>query len=331
MEEKKKTTPKKKPVTTPKKKPATALKEKVASKVEKVKKKVKQERAKVEKAKAPRPNRTKLLVSIVNHSDGKQLKTILDECSVALSLSFDGTGTARSSILDYFGIGETEKTIVLSLFPESDEDLIIREIRTKMSLYLVGRGISFTVPLTGISEIVANGLSKASAKKIVLESMIMTENKRTYDLIVCAVNAEHSDDAMEAARSAGAAGGTIMHARMLDNKKAEQFIGISLAKEQEILLILTKREGKLAIMQALFDRVGVKTEAGGIIFSVPVDRTVGIGADETTDAAVTSDKNEKEASKTPNETNETVEVSESAESDNADGKAKEESETKNEE
>ncbi len=244
----------------------------------------------MEKIKAPRPNRTKLLVSIVNHSDGKQLKTILDECSVSLSLSFDGTGTARSSILDYFGIGETEKTIVLSLFPESDEDLIIREIRTKMSLYLVGRGISFTVPLTSVSEIVANGLLKASAKKTVLESMIMTEERRTYDLIVCAVNAERSDEAMEAARSAGAAGGTIMHARMLDNKKAEQFIGISLAKEQEILLILTKREGKLAIMQALFGRVGVKTEAGGIIFSVPVDRTVGIGADETAEVAVAKDK-----------------------------------------
>lgn len=291
--------------TTPKKKPVAALKEKVSSKVDKVKKKVKQERAKIERVKTPRPNRTKLLVSIVNHSDGDQLKTILDECSVALSLSFDGTGTARSAILDYFGIGETDKTIVLSLFPESDEDLIIREIRTKMSLYLVGRGISFTVPLTGVSEIVANGLSKASAKKTVLESMIMTDERRNYDLIVCAVNAEHSDEAMEAARSAGAAGGTIMHARMLDNKKAEQFIGISLAREQEILLILTKREGKLAIMQALFDRVGVKTEAGGIIFSVPVDRTVGIGADETAEVAVAKDKEVKEESPEKTETAET--------------------------
>lgn len=283
MEEKKNPTPKRKSV--------IETIEKVALKEKKNRaKRTKIERPRVEKIKAPRPNRTKLLVSIVNHSDGKQLKTILDECSVSLSLSFDGTGTARSSILDYFGIGETEKTIVLSLFPESDEDLIIREIRTKMSLYLVGRGISFTVPLTSVSEIVANGLSKASAKKTVLESMIMTEERRTYDLIVCAVNAERSDEAMEAARSAGAAGGTIMHARMLDNKKAEQFIGISLAKEQEILLILTKREGKLAIMQALFDRVGVKTEAGGIIFSVPVDRTVGIGADETAEVAVAKDK-----------------------------------------
>lgn len=279
MEEKKNSAPKKKPI--------AAIKTKVENlKAEKAKKaKPKQDKQKAVKAKAPRQNRTKLLISIVNRKDETLLKSILDDCSVALSIAFAGTGTARSAVLDYFGIGETEKTIVLSLFPESDEDLLIREIRTKMSLYLVGRGISFTVPLTGVSEIIANGLSKASAKKIVTENMIMTDEKRTYDLIVCAVSAERSDEAMEAARSAGAAGGTILHARMLDNKKAQQFVGISLAREQEILLILTKREGKLAIMQALFDRVGVKTEAGGIIFSLPVDRTVGISADEAAEEA----------------------------------------------
>ncbi len=227
-----------------------------------------------------RGNRTKLLVSIVNSRDEIRLKEIVDDCSVTLSVALAGTGTARSQVLDYFGIGETEKTIVFSLFPESDEDALIKEIRSKMSLYLVGRGISFTVPLTGVSEIIANGLASAATEKNVEEDKIMTETERKYDLIIAAVGADHADEAMEAARSAGAAGGTILHARMLDNKKAEQFAGISLAREQEILMILSRREGKLAIMQALFDKVGVKTEAGGIIFSLPVDRTVGINADE---------------------------------------------------
>ncbi len=248
--------------------------------------KTKTEKPKPVKEKLPRQNRTKLLVSIVNRSDETKLKSVIDEYSVGLSMAFAATGTAHSQVLDFLGIGETEKTVILSLFPESDEEILIREIRAKMSLYLVGRGISFTVPLTGISEIVANGLSNAATQKTVAESMIMKEEKRVYDLIVCAVEANCSQDAMEAARAAGAAGGTIIHARMLDNKKAKQFIGISLAAEQEILLILTKREGKLAIMQALFDRVGVKTEAGGIIFSLPVDRTVGVGADETEDKLV---------------------------------------------
>lgn len=226
-------------------------------------------------------NRTKLLVSIVSYKEENRLKEIIDEVSVALSFTFAGTGTARTQMLDYLGIGETEKAVVLSLFPESDEDVIIREIRSKMSLYLVGRGISFTVPLTGISEIIANGLSSAAAEKSVDRRKIMNGSDRKYDLIVASVETNRMDEAMEAARAAGAAGGTVIRARSLENAKAEQFIGISLMEEREILLILTKKEGKLAIMEALSEKVGLKTDAGGVIFSLPVDRTAGISvADE---------------------------------------------------
>lgn len=231
--------------------------------------------------KPPAPARTKLLVSVVNRRDELKLKEVMDDCSVALSYTFDGTGTARSQILDYLGIGETEKTIVLSVIPETDEEQIMRKIRREMSLYLVGRGISFTVPLTGISEIVANGITDAATNKTTDWSKIMKSSDRKFDLIVVAVAANFVDAAMDAARSAGAAGGTIIRAQSMKNDKAQQFIGITLVQEQEILLVLTRKENTVPIMEALSASVGAKTEAGGVIFSVPVDRTAGISmADE---------------------------------------------------
>ncbi len=225
-----------------------------------------------------RPGRIKLLLSVVNPPDEGKLKEILEETSAALSFTFAGTGTARSQLLDYLGIGESEKSVIVSLFPESDEETIMRVLRTKMALYLVGKGISFTLPLTGISGITANGLLKAVGNRTTEGKKLMTNQDRKYDLIVAAVEAGRVDEALEAARSAGAAGGTILRARALENDKAEQFIGITLAREQEILLVLAKRESKLAIMTALSEKVGLKTEAGGIVFSLPVDRTAGISA-----------------------------------------------------
>ncbi len=230
------------------------------------------------------PLRAKLLVSVVNLRDEVRLKEVLDDCSVTLSYTFAGTGTARSAVLDYFGIGGTEKSVVLSLFPESDEELILRELRTKMSLYLVGRGISFTVPLTGVSQIMANGITRAATNKTMDGSKIMRSEERKYNLIVAAVAVNYVDAAMDAAREAGAAGGTIIRARTLDNAKAEQFIGISLAREQEILLILAKKEATLPIMNALSEKVGAKTEAAGAVFCVPVDRTAGISAADEAEA-----------------------------------------------
>lgn len=222
------------------------------------------------------PNRTKALVSIVNRDDERELKEILDDVSVALSFTFAGTGTARSAVLDYLGIGNTEKSFVVSLIPESDEETIMRELRARMSLYLVGRGISFTVPLTAVSEIVANGLQSAATEKTIDGSKVMKDEQRQYDLIIAAMAANFVDDAMTAARAAGAAGGTVVRGRSLSNDKAEQFIGISLMHEQELLFILTTREHKLDIMKTLSEKVGLKSEAGGVIFSLPVDRTAGI-------------------------------------------------------
>ncbi len=225
-------------------------------------------------------NRAKLLVSIINQHEESCLKDILDDCSAVLSYRFAGVGTAHSELLDYLGIGETEKTVLLSVFPESDEELIIREIREKLSLYLVGKGISFTIPLAGISQLIAGGITNAATNRTVDRSMIMKREDRKYNLIVAAVAANYVDIAMDAARSAGATGGTIVRSRSMKNAKAEQFIGISLAQEQEILLILTRKEVSMAIMEALLEKVGAQTEAGGVIFSLPVDRTAGISAKE---------------------------------------------------
>lgn len=223
-----------------------------------------------------RPPRCKLLFSIVNREDGRVLKETLDECSCAMSFAFAGTGTAHSAVLDYLGIGKIEKAILISLFPEPDEERLLQTIERKIMLYRAGRGISFTVPLSGISEIAAKGILSAAFEKTLDGRKLMKDGDRKYDLIVASLAANHVDLAMEAARAAGAAGGTVVRARATDNQKAEQFIGITLMEERELLLILTKREGKLAIMQALNEKVGLKTEAGGVIFSLPVDKTAGI-------------------------------------------------------
>lgn len=238
-------------------------------------------------------NRAKLLVSIVNRSDEKKLKEILDDCSVSLSYLFEGMGTAHSAVLDYFGIGETEKRILLSLFPESDEEIVMREIRAKMALYLVGRGISFTVPLSGISQTVAEGIAGAATNKTTDGRKKMTSQDRKYNLIIASVAANFVDTAMEAAREAGAAGGTIVRARTMQNAKAEQFIGISLMREQEILMILARKENTMPIMNALSERVGAKTQAGGVIFSVPVDSTAGISVTEEEELVRSAEKGDR--------------------------------------
>ena len=60
---------------------------------------------------------------------------------------------------------------------------------------------------------------------------------KTYELIFCVVNTGFSGTVMDAARSAGATGGTILRGRGSAGKEAEDFFHIQIEPEKEIVMI----------------------------------------------------------------------------------------------
>ena len=81
---------------------------------------------------------------------------------------------------------------------------------------------------------------------------------------------------MEAARSANAAGGTVIHAKGTGMQKAEQFLGFSLATEKEMILKVVKNSDKNANMKAIKQNAGLENIAKSIVNSHPVTETAGM-------------------------------------------------------
>ena len=100
--------------------------------------------------------------------------------------------------------------------------------------------------------------------------------KTEHELIMAIVNAGFSGDIMEAARSAGAYGGTIMHARGTANQKAEKEFEITVNPEKDLVMIVVKSEIKDDVLKAIYEQAGLNTDGHGVAFSVPVTNTVGI-------------------------------------------------------
>ena len=94
-----------------------------------------------------------------------------------------------------------------------------------------------------------------------------------FELIMCIVNAGFSQNVMAAARKAGARGGTILRGRGSANPESEEFFNITIQPDKEILLILTSAHTKDTILKAIYKDGGLTTEASGIAFSLPVERT----------------------------------------------------------
>ncbi len=227
-------------------------------------------------------NRVKLLVGIISKEDEGLFTEIVNECSTAVHFSGVGHGTARSSYLSYFGLGEIEKRITMSLIPSSAEHNILNSIGHGLKLYLVGRGIAFTVPLSGISNIIndaiLSGVDKPDrpvAKRTPISRK--KETKNMHELVIAVVNTKYTDMAIEAARNAGATGATVFHTKSINNERAEQSIGTAINRETDSIFFLTTLEYKTKIMEAVRDVAGLKTEGGAVILSLPVDDLVGVG------------------------------------------------------
>ena len=108
----------------------------------------------------------------------------------------------------------------------------------------------------------------------------MAEEKK-YELVICIVNAGYSEKVMEAARSEGARGGSIIRGRGSANPQAEEFFNITIQPDKEVLLILVNAEIKDAVLKAVYKNAGLSTEGVGIVFSVPVSKTTFGGGSES--------------------------------------------------
>ena len=101
---------------------------------------------------------------------------------------------------------------------------------------------------------------------------------RAYDLILTVVNHGFADVVVDAARTAGARGGTIMHGRGSGIDEIQKFLGITVAPEKDIVLTLVPREQRTAIIHAISREAGLSKAGHGIAFSLPVDEVTGLSA-----------------------------------------------------
>lgn len=102
------------------------------------------------------------------------------------------------------------------------------------------------------------------------------DTQKKFDMVMTIVNRGFSDDVMDAAREAGAHGGTILHARGSGIHEAEKFFGIAIQPEKEIVMVLVPHDIKNAVMQNICEKSGLNTQGKGLSFAMPVDDVMGI-------------------------------------------------------
>ena len=214
-----------------------------------------------------------LMITIAEKNKSENYISYFAENDVNLTLGRYGRGTANQEMLDYLGIGSKEKCMLFSFLTMEKSKILLKEMEKKMQLKRIGVGLSFTIPISAVSskkslDLLFGKISNEEGEGYEME----TEN----EVIVIITNRGYVDKVMDAARRAGANGGTVVHARGTGIGQAEKFFGATIGAEKEMVFIVTKTLKRNEIMKAIKAEAGVNTDAQSILFSLPITDVAGL-------------------------------------------------------
>ncbi len=221
------------------------------------------------------------VITIADRKQGERFMGIFQEHGMPIILGAFGRGTASRETLDFFGLEATEKAVMFNLAPKDEARALMKDVRRRLRLDLPGNGIMVSVPVSSI----AGQLAKVISEKFPEgeESEKNMDTKMDYQLIIAIANAGYTEIVMDAARAAGARGGTSIHAKGVGLETVKKFFGVSIASEKEMIFIVTRNKDKAPIMKAILKEAGVSTKAGAVVFALPVSEVGGISAFELSD------------------------------------------------
>lgn len=218
------------------------------------------------------------LIVITSPKLSKTSSDVFAELGVPLFCKSVAVGTASSEMMDIIGLGSPEKRLFMSVLPKDFADVVLKRFRKILLPGSVNSGIAFTLPLSGMSKYLSyvyDNKKQDIPKNEKRKGEIGMETK--FSLVAVIANQGYSEEVMNAARGAGARGGTVIHSRMISNEAAEAISKLDVQDEKEIILIVSPDENKLAIMQAVSTKCGTHSDAKGVVLSLPIDSVAGIG------------------------------------------------------
>ena len=225
----------------------------------------------------------RMVIFITHAEDQTNLIHAFESLHVPMCYQCLGKGTAPSEIMDIFGLSGTSRLVTIGVMPKFMAKELFENITRTMLIHQRGGGIALTVPITGLQSPMLhlmNDEAKEAWKKHIEEriSKDMAEIKKesVYSMIWVSVNSGFSDDVIDAAREAGAKGGTVMKGRRRNSAKVSQNFGLPLQDEQDFVMIVVPKAKKTQVMSAICSQCGLNSNAHGIVLSMPVDEIMGL-------------------------------------------------------
>lgn len=215
----------------------------------------------------------KLIVSIVPYNSGSLVSAAANGAGASGGTIIPGRGTASNDILSILGLGDSSKEIVYTVVEEkieSDVRAAIESACSKKKHF----GVMFTVDVNSFIKSGTKSNLTLGEKSMAQENAVETNSFQMINIIV---NKGYAEDAMAAARKAGAGGGTVVLGRGTAKEGDEKFFGVEIVPEKELLVILVEQSKAEAVVEAVQNLECFSKGGSGVVFCADAKRFTLLG------------------------------------------------------
>lgn len=207
-----------------------------------------------------------LFVYIVNHKNGARVAKLASRYGISDAAVFMGHGTIDSSMLQFIGVSDIRKELVLCVSKDQEGQTVMEKIIKDQRLDKPKNGIAFTLPIRTIR----------SAYRI--EPLLEEDQDPmiNYEAIFTIVDQGKGQKVIDTAKAAGAFGATLINGKGSGIKEEKLPFTMTVEPLKEIILILSQHCHTDDIVLAVSKELDLEKPGHGILFTVDVTRTVGL-------------------------------------------------------
>jgi len=224
----------------------------------------------------------RLIISIVPKNSAGIVTSAANSAGASGGSVLLGRGTASNSIIQLLGLGDTSKEVVLTVVDQAHEASVVDAVKNAVA-DKKHFGVIFSLAVPSFfrsgsmndnevqTQINTGDENMADTNDTIGKNDTIAAKKDAYEMINIIVNKGYAEDAMAAARKAGAGGGTILSARGTAKEGDEKFFGMEIVPEKEMLIVLVPSDKKTEILDAVKSLPCFEKAGSGIVFSSEVE------------------------------------------------------------
>lgn len=209
-----------------------------------------------------------LVCIIVNLGLGSKLIQVAKRYGFTGGTVLLGKGTANNGILNYIGLHEVRREIILLVADKKIVQEALNKLNEEFKFVKPNHGIVYTTSVCAV-------LGARSCKYDKLKEEWGVDNPM-YNLITVIVDKGNAENVIDAATGAGSKGGTIINARGSGIHETSKLFSMDIEPEKEIVMILSKASETERIVFAIREHLKIDEPGKGIIYVQNVNKTYGL-------------------------------------------------------